>query len=89
MDIKQEEITTLHDLHIDDNRLMKIISDATVERPVSLILPMLYNEIKNKALSNIIKQLNKCTFLNEVIIALSAKNKKEFEHVKKFFQNLR
>ncbi|MDH7506559.1 MAG: glucosyl-3-phosphoglycerate synthase [Candidatus Thermoplasmatota archaeon] len=89
MDIKQEEISTLHDLHIDDNRLMKIISDASVERPVSLILPMLYNEIKSEALANIIKQLNKCTYLNEVIIALAAKNKKEFEHVKKFFSKLK
>jgi len=88
MDIKQEEITTLHDLHINNKRLMKIISDASVERPVSLIIPMLYNEIKGESLTNIIKQLNKCTYLNEVIIALSAKNKIEFEHAKKFFSKL-
>ena len=41
MDIKQEEITTLHNLHIDNDRLMKIVSDVSIERPVSLIIPMI------------------------------------------------
>ena len=34
MDIKQEEITTLHDLCVDKKKLMKNISDAAAERPV-------------------------------------------------------
>ena len=66
MDMKQEEITTLHDLNLDKEKLMKNISDVVNERPVSIILPMLYSEIKSDALANIVKQLNKCTYL-EVI----------------------
>ena len=88
MDMKQEEITTLHDLNLDKNKLMKNISDAAAERPVSVIMPMLYNEIKNDALGNIVKQLNKCTYLKEVIVPLAAKSKEEFNHVKRFFRNL-
>ena len=41
MDIKQEEITTLHELCIDKKKLIKSVSDAAVERPVSIIMPML------------------------------------------------
>lgn len=88
MDMKQDEITTLHDLNLDKNKLMKNISDAAAERPVSVIMPMLYSEIKNDALGNIVKQLNKCTYLKEVIVPLAAKNKEEFNHVKRFFKNL-
>ncbi len=88
MDMKQEEITTLHDLNLDKNKLMKNISDAAAERPVSVVMPMLYSEIKNDALGNIVKQLNKCTYLKEVIVPLAAKSKEDFNHVKHFFRNL-
>ena len=86
--MKQEEITTLHDLNLDKEKLMKNISDVAVERPVSVILPMLYSEIKSDALANIVKQLNKCTYLKEVIVPLSAKTEEEFIHVKQFFKKL-
>jgi len=89
MDMKQELITTLHDLHLDKNKLMKSISDIAVERPVSVVMPMLYSEIKSDALKNILKQLNKCTYLKEVIIPLAAKNQEEFNHVKRFFSDLK
>jgi len=88
MDIKQEEITTLHDLHVNKTQLMKNVSDVAVERPVTVVMPMLYNEIKSDALGNILKHLNKCTYLKEVIVPLAANNVKEFNHVKRFFSKL-
>ncbi|MCU0850094.1 MAG: glucosyl-3-phosphoglycerate synthase [Candidatus Thermoplasmatota archaeon] len=88
MDMKQEEISTLHDLYADKTQLMKQVSDAASELPVSVVMPMLYKEIKNEALENIITHLNKCTYLKEVIIPLAANNEEEFIHVKKFFSKL-
>ena len=88
MDIKQEEVTTLHDLHVDKKKLIKDLSEATIEQPVSVVMPMLYSEIKHNALENIVKHLNKCTYLKEVIIPLAAKNQQEFIHVKRFFSKL-
>ncbi len=88
MDMKQEEITTLHDLNLNEKRLMKYVEDVSVERPVSVILPMLYGEIKNNSLENIIKELNKCKYLKEVVIPLAAQTEEEFNHVKKFFGKL-
>ena len=88
MDMKQEEITTLHDLHVDKTQLMKMVSDVAIERPVTVVMPMLYNELKNDALENILKHLNKCTYLKEVIVPLAANNKEEFDHVKRFFSKL-
>lgn len=88
MDIRQDEITTFHDLKIDKEKLLKSVSDVSQVRPVSVILPMLYKEVKNDALENIVKGLNKCTYLNEVIVPLAAKDEKEFNHVKRFFKKL-
>ena len=86
MDIRQDEITTLHELKVDNKKLMKTVSCAIAERPVSVILPMLYKEIKNDALGNIVEGLNKCDYLTEVVIPLAAKNEKEFRQVKRFFK---
>jgi glucosyl-3-phosphoglycerate synthase len=89
MDIKQEEITTLHEFNVDKTHLIKKVSDATVDRPVSVIMPMLYREIKANSLGKIVKGLNKCTFLKEAVIPLAAKDEKEFTHVKRFFKDLK
>lgn len=88
MDIKQDEITTLHDLNVDKMQLMKQIGEVTTELPVSVVMPMLYKEIKSEALENILKHLNKCTYLKEVIIPLAANSEKEFTHIKRFFSKL-
>ena len=88
MDMKQEEITTLHDLNLNPERLMKTMQEIASDRPVSVVLPMLYSEIKNDALENIVNHLNKCTYLKEVIVALAAKDEKQFIHVKRFFKKL-
>ena len=87
--MKQEEVTTLHDICINKDILIKSINEVVSERPVSIIVPMLYKELKGKAIGNIFKGLNKCTYAKEIIIALSAENKKEFEDVKKFFSRLK
>jgi glucosyl-3-phosphoglycerate synthase len=88
MDMKQEEITTLHDLNLDKEKLMNAVNELADYRPVAVVMPMLYNEIKSEALLNITKRLNKCTYLNQVVIPLAAKNKEEFDHVKRFFKQL-
>ena len=89
MDIKQDEITTLHELCINKDKLMKIVSDAAAERPVSIVMPMLYREIKSNALGEIVKQLNKCDYVSEIVIPLAATGEKEFRQVKRFFRELK
>lgn len=89
MDLKQGSITTLHHFNVDDKKLFKNVSDSAVERPVSVVMPMLYREINSDSLGNIKKGLNKCSYLREIIIPLAAQNEKEFNHVKKFFSDLK
>jgi glucosyl-3-phosphoglycerate synthase len=89
MDLKQEKIATLHEFNVNTKALFKTVSDCSVERPASVVMPMLYREINSDALENIKKGLNKCTYLKEIIIPLAAQNEKEFNHVKKFFSDLK
>lgn len=88
MDLKQDRITTLHDFNVKKKVFFKTVSDCAQDRPASVVMPMLYREITNDALINIKKGLNKCSYLNEIIIPLAAQNEKEFTHVKKFFSDL-
>ncbi len=88
MDIKQDEVTTLHDICVDNNVINKL-KEVAEERRVSIIMPMLYKELKNEAIENIIEELNRCDFVKEIIIPLSANEQKEFEKVKKIFSRLK
>lgn len=89
MDMKQEEITTLHDLNLDKAKLVQAIGELADYRPVSVVMPMLYSEIKSDALKNITNELNKCTYLHQIIIPLAANNEEEFMQVKRFFKQLK
>jgi glucosyl-3-phosphoglycerate synthase len=88
MDIKQEEVTTLHDICVNKEDLIKRVRNEAVERPVSIVMPMLYSELKNSAIDNIVKGLNRCDYVQDIHIPLSAKNEKEFVKVKRFFSKL-
>ena len=89
MDIKQEEVTTLHEISIDEDYLIDNIREAAVGRPIAIIMPMLYRELKNKAIRNILKEINKCDYIDEIFIPLSAENEKEFREVKQFLSQLK
>lgn len=88
MDIKQEEITTLHHLHTDEEALLESVREKAADRPVSVVLPMLYEELQNEALDDIVSELNTCDYLREVIVSLSAHTEQQFEEVKRFFSRL-
>jgi glucosyl-3-phosphoglycerate synthase len=82
-------ISTLHYLkkrNIDE--IEAELTDFSKVRPLALILPSLYLELKGDALPNIIKQLKAVPYLNEIIVSLDKANKEEFDHAKRFFSVL-
>ncbi|HID27693.1 MAG TPA: glucosyl-3-phosphoglycerate synthase [Methanosarcinales archaeon] len=88
MDFVQDKITTIHDFCIKDERLKKLLEDIVVEKPIAIVIPMLYEEIYNPSLGNIIKELNKVTYVHKVVVALSANNAEEYLKVKQYFEVL-
>ena len=88
MDFIQDKITTIHDFCIEEGRLNKLLEDVVRERPVAVVIPMLYQEIHTPSLGNIIDHLNKCSYIHEVIVALAASNTEEYAKVKQYFKRL-
>ncbi|MDY6965335.1 MAG: glucosyl-3-phosphoglycerate synthase [Halobacteriota archaeon] len=89
MDFSQELVTTIQDIGgMNGEKLRKRLEDLTIERPATLVIPMLYSELQNGSLRNIIEHLNRCTYLTSVVIALTAKNDAEYKETVDFFRRL-
>ncbi len=82
-------IATLHNLtDRSTESIEKELMQWSESRPMSLILPCLYSELHGPALSNIIEELTKASYISEIIIGLDAANKEEFDHAREFFNKL-
>ncbi len=82
-------VTTLHNfrtskLETIENKLLAL----SKKRPISLILPCLYSELKGPALANIVEQLTKVKYINEIIIGLDNAESSEFRHAIEYFSKL-
>ena len=88
MDFSQEQITTIHDYCIDTDKLGKRLHKLKNKRRMSIVMPILYEEAKNPALAKIIEELNKCEYLNQVIIPLAADDHDQYNIVLDFLEQL-
>jgi len=82
-------ITTLHNLTdrpVED--LEKELMSFSRVRPMSLVLPSLYSELSGPALDNIINDVVKVPYLNEIVIGLDRADEKEYRHASEFFGRL-
>ena len=82
-------VATFHKL--GKGNLEKIESELTWyarERPLALVLPSLYSELKGNALKHIVNELTEVKYIREIIVTLGPASKKEFDHAKKFFSVL-
>jgi len=82
-------ITTLHRLskgRIADmeNELQTFAS----HRPMGLVLPPLFSELKGAALKPIIDEISQVSYLNEIIIGLDNASADEFAYAREFFSVL-
>ncbi|MGQ9776311.1 MAG: glycosyl transferase [Thermodesulfobacteriota bacterium] len=82
-------ITTLHRLKKGNLERMEMeLEFYSRHNPVSLVLPSLYSELKEKALKTIVSEIQKVKFINQVIVTLGKAEEKEFEYAKEFFSIL-
>ncbi len=82
-------VTSLHQLN---QRPLEKIEEELLEfrkkTPLGLILPSLYSELEGPALSNIVDELAKVNYLDQIVVGLDRANEKEFRHALKFFDRL-
>ena len=84
-----EVISTLHRLRKDNvEKLEEDLREHSEHRPIALILPSLYSELKGEALKGIVEELKDVDYLNEIVVTLGNANRDEFKHAKDFFSIL-
>lgn len=82
-------ITTIHKIKTRPiEELERELKQFSRKRPLALVLPSLYSELEGDALPNIIEELRKVDYIQEIVVGLDRANKEEFEHAKKFFSRL-
>lgn len=82
-------ISTLHWLGMSNlEGLEEELSSFAAWRPIALLLPCLYSELKGQGLKNIVKELKEATYLREIVVALAKANQEEFRHAKRFYSIL-
>lgn len=57
-------------------------------RPMSLVLPSLYSELEGPALGNIVQELTKVPYLEEIVIGLDRADEDQYRHALEYFSVL-
>jgi len=79
-------ITTFHKLgKLNLKRLENELRDFSRIRPIALVLPSLHREFSSGTLPNIMKELKRIGYLNQIVLCLDKADRGKFEEVKKFF----
>lgn len=82
-------IATLHNLKQRDTADIEAELRAfSVERPMALILPSLYSELKTDALPAIIEHLKHADYIGQIVIGLDRANEDEYRDALQFFSQL-
>lgn len=83
------EISNLHRLkHGDTERLEKELEAFSKSRPIALVLPALFQDLKAEPIKNILNEISKVKYLNEIVVTLGRTNKDEFAEAKSLFFSL-
>ena len=82
-------ITTLHNLHQRSlEELEGELRKFSKKRPMALVLPSLYSELEGDALPNIVKELEKVDYLEQIVIGLDRADEAQYIAALKFFKPL-
>ncbi len=82
-------ITTLH--RLTEGRLAEMEKELvsfSSQRPMGLVLPSLFSELEGPALKNIVDEISKVPYLNEIIIGLDNASEEQFQYAREFFSVL-
>ncbi len=78
-------ISTLHQLGDPDlEERQAMLVECAVKRPISLILPALYSEVKSPALALILEHLSEVNYAHEIIFSMNRMTAEEFKHAREF-----
>ncbi len=82
-------VTTLHNLcRRPVEELERELLAYSKVRPMALVLPCLYSELEGPALKNIVTELAKVPYLEQVVIGLDRASEEQYRHALDYFSEL-
>ena len=82
-------ITTLHNLR---SRALDNLESELMQfrrtRPMSLVLPSLFSELEGPALKNIVAELSRAAYLDEIVIGLDRADETQYSYALRYFSEL-
>ncbi|WP_321448145.1 glycosyl transferase [uncultured Cohaesibacter sp.] len=83
------KVATLHHFPTASAENMeRILETYAQNRKITLILPSLFSELEQPALSNILDELSKAKFINQIVIGLDRADEEQYRHAKQYFSRL-
>ena len=79
MDFDQGKFAKIHDFCMDFDSMSNRLNNLSKKYPSGLIIPIIDSDLKSPVLTKIINELNECTYLKKVFIALSAKDQRSYK----------
>jgi glucosyl-3-phosphoglycerate synthase len=89
MDFDQGKISRIHDLFMGFGPMKERLAELEKRYPSGVIIPVIETDLSSPSLPKILNELNKCSYLTKVFIALSAKKKESYEETLKLARNLK
>jgi len=82
-------ITTLHNLdQRTTEELETELKSFSKKQKMALVLPSLFSELEGEALPNIVDEIGKVNYLDEIVIGLDRATEEEYRHALEFFKPL-
>jgi len=86
---QHESIATLHRLgERSVESLEGELFDYSRRRPIALIIPALYSELQGPALGNIVDEIAKVAYIDEIIVGIDRADEAQFADARQFFARL-
>jgi glucosyl-3-phosphoglycerate synthase len=89
MDFDQRNLARIHDFSMDFEVMSQRLQELSKDYPSGLIIPIIDHDLKSPVLAKMVNELNQCTYLKKVYIALSAKNPENYEEAKRLFRKFK
>jgi glucosyl-3-phosphoglycerate synthase len=89
MDFDQKNLARIHDFSMDFDVMNERLQELSKDYPAGLIIPIIDTDLKSPVLTKMVDELNQCSYLKKVFIALSAKNQENYEAARRLFRGFK
>ncbi len=81
-------VATFHRLgKADLDRMDRELTEFNRHRPIALVLPSTYSELEAPAIKQIVEEIKKVPYLNEIIVTMGRTKQEQFIKAKEFFSS--